>query len=82
MLQFMSNSAYSIWKANYDFLKDITDEELKKTIENEHPELYMLAKAFDDNQLGQITLTSVGKVIGLANLAKSFQGLEYKNWLS
>lgn len=82
MLQFMSNSAYSIWKANYDFLKDIPDEELKKTIEKDFPVLHTLAKAFDDTQLGQITLTSVGKVIGLANLAKHFPGLEYKNWLS
>jgi hypothetical protein len=81
MLQFMSNSAYSIWKANYDFLKDIADEELKKTIEKDLPVLHTLAKAFDDNQLGQITLTSVGKVIGLANLAKHIPGLEYKNWL-
>lgn len=82
MLQFMSNSAYSIWKANYDFIKDTPDEELKKKIEQEYPVLHALAKAFDDNQLGQITLTSVGKVIGLANLAKYYQGLEYKNWLS
>lgn len=82
MLQFMSNSAYSIWKANYEFLKDIADEELKKTIEKDFPVLRTLAKAFDDNQLGQITLTSVGKAIGLANLAKHVPGLEYKNWLS
>lgn len=82
MLQFMSNSAYSIWKENYDFLKDISDEELKKTIEQDFPVLHTLAKAFDVNKLGQITLTSVGKVIGLANLGKHFPGLEYKNWLS
>lgn len=82
MLQFMSNSAHSIWKANYDFLKDIPDEELKTTIEKDFPELHTLAKAFDDTKLGQITLTSVGKVIGLANLAKFVPGLEYKNWLS
>lgn len=82
ILQLLSNSAYSIWKANYEFLKDIPDEELKKTIEQDFPVLHQLAKAFDDNKLGQISLTSVGKVIGLANLSKRVPGLEYANWLS
>lgn len=82
ILQLLSNSAYSIWKANYDFLKDIPDEELKKTIERDFPVLHQLAKAFDDNKLGQISLTSVGKVIGLANLSKRVPGLEYANWLN
>ena len=82
VLQLVSNSAYAIWKANYDFLKDVPDEELKKTIEQEFPVLHQLAKAFDDNQLGQITLTSVGKAIGLANLSKHVHGLEYSNWLN
>ena len=75
ILQLLSNSAYTIWKANYDFLKDIPDEELKKTIEKDFPALHQLAKAFDDNKLGQISLTSVGKVIGLANLSKRVPGL-------
>lgn len=82
VLQFLSNSAYSIWKSNYDFLKSIPEEELKKTVERDFPALHLLAKAFDDNKLGQISLTSVGKVIGLANLAKRVPGLEYKNWLN
>lgn len=82
ILQFLSNSAYSIWKANYDFLKDTPEDELKKTIERDFPALHLLAKAFDDNKLGQISLTSVGKVIGLANLSKRVPGLEYANWLS
>lgn len=82
ILQLVSNSAYAIWKANYDFLKDVPDEELKKTIKQDYPVLHQLAKAFDDNQLGQITLTSVGKAIGLANLSKHVHGLEYSNWLN
>lgn len=81
-LQFISNSAYLIWKSNYDFLKDIDEEELKKSIEKDFPGLHALAKAFDDHQMGQITLTSVGKIIGVAHIAKYFPGLEYKNWLS
>ncbi len=82
ILQIVSNSAYSIWKANYDFLKDIPDEELKNTIERDFPVLHQLAKSFDDNKLGQVTLTSVGKVIGLANLSKRVPGLDYANWLN
>jgi len=82
ILQILSNSPYTIWKEHYDFLKDIPDEELKKIIEKDFPALHQLAKAFDDNKLGQISLTSVGKVIGLANLSKRVPGLEYANWLS
>lgn len=82
ILQLVSNSAYAIWKSNYDFLKDVPDEELKKTIEQDFPVLHQLAKEFDNNQLGQITLTSVGKAIGIANLSKHVKGLEYSNWLS
>lgn len=82
VLQLVSNSAYAIWKANYDFLKDVPDEELKNMIEKDFPVLHQLAKAFDENQLGQITLTSVGKAIGLANLSKYVPGLQYSNWLN
>lgn len=82
VLQLVSSSVYAIWKSNYDFLKDVPEEELKKTIKQEFPVLHQLAKVFDDNQLGQVTLTSVGKVIGLANLSKYFPGLEYSNWLN
>lgn len=82
VLQFISNSAYSIWKSNYDFLKEFSDDDLKKMIENEFPVLKTLATAFDATKLGQITLTSVGKVIAVANLSKHIPGLEYKNWLN
>lgn len=82
ILQLVSNSAYRIWKTNYAFLKDIPDEELKKNIENDFPVLHQLAKAFDDNKMGQVSLTSVGKIIGLANLSKRVPGLQYANWLN
>lgn len=80
--QFMSNSAYAIWKSNYEFLKDVPDDELKRMIEQKYPVLDQLAQAFDQNQMGQITLTSVGKAIALADLAKRLPGIAYGNWLN
>lgn len=82
VIQFMSNSAYVIWKSNYEFLKDVPDDELKRMIEQKYPVLDQLAQAFDQNQMGQITLTSVGKAIALADLAKRFPGIAYGNWLN
>lgn len=82
LLHFVSNSAYSIWKTDYEFLKDIPDEELKQTIARDFPVLHQFARAFDDNKLGQISLTPIGMAIGIANLSKHMPDLKYASWLN
>lgn len=82
ILQLVTNTAYAIWKAEYPFLKDVPDNQLKQTIEHECPNLHILAQAFEDNKLAQISLTSVGQLIGLSNLSKRLGSLNYANWIN
>jgi hypothetical protein len=77
---FMSNKAASIWKNSYEFLKDTPENEIEEKI-NSLPVLKQLSDLFDKNQLGQISLTSVGQLIGLINLSRRVQDLNYSNWI-
>lgn len=78
----LSVSIYEIWKANYGFIKEIPDEELKNTIELDYPILHELAKAFSENKLEEMTISSVGQVIAIANLSKRMPGLDFANWVN
>lgn len=80
--QITSNTPYAIWNHNNDFLKDIPEEALKMEIQTSYPALDALAKSYIDNKLGQITLTSVGIIIALANIQKAIGKLQYSNWLN
>lgn len=77
---FMTNKAATIWKNSYGFLKDVPENEIEEKI-NKLPVLKQLTDLFDKNQLGQISLTSVGQLIGLINLSRKVQDLNYSNWI-
>ena len=76
------NSPYTLWKNNNDFLKEISEQDIQSQIEHSCPALGLLAKAYIDNNIGQINLTSVGIIIALANFPKSLGKLQYSNWLN
>lgn len=78
---FLTNSALQVWKGTYEFLTPKSDEEIRQEISSV-PVLQKLSDLFDVNQLGQISLTSVGQLIGLVNLSRKVKGLNYSNWLN
>lgn len=79
------SSACNILKNNYYCLYDFPDDKFKKTIEEDYPALHILTKAFDDNHLNDVSLTSVGQMIGLVSLSNKLQGLhelQYSFWIN
>lgn len=57
-------------------------EKFKNDIKQYCPTTKELAEQFlKDNQGGQVTLTSVGEAIAIANLSKNIKGLDYSIWI-
>ncbi len=76
------NSAIKIWKDNYQFLSEISEETLKSDIEANFPSLHKLSTAFQNNKIAHVTLTPVGQLIGLVNLTKYMGRFNYENWIN
>ncbi|MDD4528220.1 MAG: hypothetical protein PHF25_09390 [Candidatus Margulisbacteria bacterium] len=80
-LNIISRDCMKITKNNYPFVKDIADDELAKLIEQKAPSYKKLMDIYKINELYQITLTTVGQMIALANLKRVLGNLDYGIWI-
>lgn len=80
-LNIVSNDFREIAKNSYEFIKDVTNEELDKLAEEKAPSFKKLMDIYNSNQIYQITLTTVGQMIALANLKRVLGNLDYGIWI-
>ncbi|SFD74025.1 hypothetical protein SAMN04489722_1242 [Algibacter lectus] len=80
-LNIVSNDFRDITKRRYEFLKDIPNDELEKLIEQNAPSYKKLMDVYKTNEIFQITLTTVGQMIALANLKRVLGNLDYGIWI-
>jgi hypothetical protein len=80
-LNIVSNDFRDMTKRRYEFLKDIPNDELEKLIEQNAPSYKKLMDVYKSNEIFQITLTTVGQMIALANLKRVLGNLDYGIWV-
>jgi hypothetical protein len=69
-------------KSNYEFLSQIPDPNEAEKQFIEFSVLKRLSEIYNDTNMSQITLTPVGMVIGVTNMARHVPEIDYKNWLN
>lgn len=76
--QFSGGSYLDVMKSNYPFLSSASEDEWYGgfTI------FKRLNEIFNEMKMAQVSLTPVGMVIGVTNMARSVKGIDYKNWLN
>ncbi|PKP34283.1 MAG: hypothetical protein CVU00_07460 [Bacteroidetes bacterium HGW-Bacteroidetes-17] len=80
-LNIISNDFRVTTKKRYDFLKDISNEDLEKLAEQKAPSYKKLMDIYKSSEIYQITLTAVGQMIALANLRRVLGNLDYGIWI-
>lgn len=81
MLAMMSVDIYDGWMKQYQHLGYVDQTEFKNDLAAYSPSSETLLKAFEkDSEDGQITLTSVGQAIAIANLSRIIK-MDYSKWL-
>ena len=78
----IGNSMINILKVNYKFLKDADDQTITESLERDYPSLNEFKSAYEKDNISHIQLTSVGIIIGLANISRIIGPLHYPNWIN
>ena len=83
VLHMMSVDIYGGWMNTlYKYLKYTDLEKFKSDLASFSPSSKILLDTFDqDSKDGQVTLTSVGEAIAIANLSRKLGQLDYSIWL-
>lgn len=80
-IRIMGDDFIATTKKRYEFLETIPNEKLEKLIEKRAPSYKKLMDIYKSNELYQITLTTVGQMIALANLKRVLGNLDYGIWI-
>ena len=80
----MSVDMYAAWmKNNCDHLGYSDVEQFRQDIGNASPTMKILLDSYERNwKLGEVSLTSVGQVIAVANLSSTMGKLDYSIWIN
>ncbi len=81
-LNFSADDFKDITKNRYDFLKNIGNEELERTLEQKAPSYKKLMDIYISCEIYNIRLTAVGQMIALANLKRVLGNLDYSIWIN
>ncbi len=80
--RFSGGSYLDVMKSNYGFLSQIPDPKEAEKQFIEFAVLKRFSEIYNDTNMSQITLTPVGMVIGVTNMARHVPNIDYKNWLN
>lgn len=80
-IRIMGDDFIATTKNRYNFLETIPDDKLKILIKKRAPSYQKLIEVYESDELYQITLTSVGQMIALANLKRVLGNLDYEIWI-
>lgn len=80
--QFSGAKYIDILRSNYSFLAEDTESTAGGEWYGVFSVFQKLNQIFDEMNMGQISLTPVGMVIGVTNMARSVSGIDYRNWLN
>jgi len=81
-LLIVSNDFRDMTKRRYEFIKDLPNEELEKQIAEKAPSYKILMDVYKSDEIYQITLTTIGQMIALANLKRVLGNLDYGIWIN
>ncbi len=73
---------YSIIRSNYGFYNNIANDVILEDIKNKAPSYYFLINNFIKHGYMGLNLTSVGRLIALANIKRVFPMIDYKIWIN
>ena len=80
--QFQGIDIYSILKQTYRIFADTSADDIKKEVTAKAPVMSALIGTFERREMRRISLTPVGKLIGLVNINRYIPGLRYSEWIN